>query len=53
MTAARGALALAVAVPAVTAGPLSMWTVLMLVGWIAVVGVVWLLLIAYGRTTPG
>ena len=33
----------------VTAGPLSTWSLVVLVGWIAVVLFVWLLLFAHGR----
>ena len=51
MTAAGGALTVVVA--AVTAGPLSMWTVVLLAGWLAVVAFVWLLLVASGRASPG
>jgi hypothetical protein len=37
----------------VTAGPLSAWSLLAIVGWIAVVALVWLLFFAYGRSQRG
>jgi len=37
----------------VTAGPLSMWSLVAIVGWIAVVVLVWLLFFAYGRSRRG
>jgi len=37
----------------VTAGPISSWSLVVLVGWILVVAFVWLLLAAHGRRSPG
>ena len=36
----------------VPAGPLSVWSLVAVVGWAAVLVVVWLLLVAYGRNSP-
>ena len=37
----------------VTAGPLSAWSLVVIVGWLVVVALVWLLLFAYGRNRSG
>ncbi len=37
----------------VTAGPISSWSLVVLVGWVLVVAFVWLLLFAHGRQSPG
>jgi len=37
----------------VTAGPISSWSLVVLVGWVLIVAFVWLLLLAHGRRSPG
>jgi hypothetical protein len=36
----------------VTAGPISSWSLVVLVGWVLIVAFVWLLLLAHGRRSP-
>jgi len=36
----------------VTAGPISSWSLVVLVGWVLIVAFVWLLLAAHGRRSP-
>ena len=36
----------------VPAGPLSVWSLVAVVGWAVVLVVVWLLLVAHGRNSP-
>ncbi|WP_276298954.1 hypothetical protein [Halorussus lipolyticus] len=38
---------------AVTAGPISAWSLVAIVGWLVVVALVWLLFFAYGRNRGG
>ncbi len=44
---------MAIGPTAVTAGPLSAWSLVVIVGWLVVVALVWLLLFAYGRNRNG
>ncbi|WP_166035430.1 hypothetical protein [Halorussus pelagicus] len=39
----------ATGVSAVAAGPISAWSILVVVGWLVVVALVWALVFAYGR----